>query len=410
MAKKPKAELDLSGNSIDAIAAKLNKKYGANTLITADKAEGLITRHISTGVHALDFALGGGFVKNRVTEIRGGFSSLKSTVCLCTVRNFLAESKDGLVLYVDAEHTFDPNYLDLLGIPKDRLLVVNPDSGEQAVDVLDEVLSIADKDTLSIVDSIAALVPTAELEASMEQMSMGAQARLVNKFLRKANSRIKRSMYDMDAPSATILCINQLREKIGVMFGNPETTPGGKGKDFFFSTILRLNSTPSCALKEKVVQNGEERMIRFGQTVNFSVLKNKVGGSQYEEGEFEYYIKPYKGHEPYTFNNIETLVRFGVFYGLIEFTGNTYRYLNVCSKKQSDFANKIEQQPKMCAALYGNVLEAIVESEQEFITSKEAEQKFDSAEAEEEVVAEEMAEEVETPKPAKPAKKRFSFK
>ena len=386
MAKKPVTKLDLSG-SIEAIRAKLNDKYGANTIVSAEQASGMTVKHISTGVHELDLVLGGGLPQNRIIEFRGGFSSLKTTIALCAIKNFTLTYDEGLAVFVDAEHSFDPEYLDLLDIPKDRVEVVNPDSGEQACDVLLDYLSITNRDVFCVLDSIAALVPMAEVEASHEQQTMGVQARLVNKLMRTANARLKRSAYDSTAASATLLCLNQLREKIGVMFGNPETTPGGKGKEFYFSVILRVNSTPSSAITEEVTQNGETKTIRFGQVVKYNVLKCKVGGSQYAEGEFEYYIKPYKGHRAYSFNNPSCLFRWAVFYGVIKAgpKGFLYSRYDFLGKKESGYVDRLEaKKPGATKQLFADTLKAAIAYDRN-VTTPDAEETFDAAEEETEV-------------------------
>ncbi len=411
MAKKLPTRIDLEDNSIDAIRAKMCKKYGENTIVSAAKAAGMLIRHISTGVTALDLALGGGIPENRIIEFRGGFSSLKTTIALCLIKNFLALYKNGLAVFVDAEHTFDPSYLIKLGIPQDRVEVANPDSGEQACDICVDYLSIKGRPVLVILDSIAALVPMAEVEGSHEQQTMGVQARLVNKLMRVANARLKRSAYDLKAPKATLVCLNQLREKIGVMFGNPETTPGGKGKDFYFSTVLRVNSTPSGAIKEEVEQHGIKRQIRFGQNVKFQVLKNKTGGSQFEEGEFEYYVKPYKGHPAYSFNNDDHLFRAAVFYGVITASSKGYAYNGFVAKSESDYiARLVKSEKGTFEEVYAATLEAIAQAENVETDTLEATEKFDAAEDD---VAEEIIEVVKPKRGVaivdKKKFKKFSF-
>jgi recombination protein RecA len=413
MAKNPSPKLDLSG-SIESIAAKLSKKYGENTVITASQAQGLTTKFISTGVFELDFALGGGFAENRFTEIRGGFSSLKTTVTLAAFKNFCDKYPDGLGLFDDVEHTYDPKYAQSLGIDPSRLLVSNPDSGEQAVDVMLDFLTIRNRPIFIVLDSIAALTPMAEQQQeSMEQQSMGLQARLVNKMMRLANARVKRSLYDADAPSATIIFLNQLREKIGLVFGNPETTPGGKGKDFYYSVMLRFGSSPSKAIKEEVEQNGVKRKIRFGQLVDFSVLKNKVGGSQYEEGEFEYYVKSYNGYPPYSFNNYDALMRYGVYYGVISQSNGMLRAQGLSAKKEAFFIKKLRENPEAVKSIYEGILQKIADSEKKgaLIDVNSAVEQFESAEevaAEEEAAAEEVIKTAN--KAVKAAKKYLSFK
>lgn len=316
--EKKSARVDLKGLPLGAIIEKLNAHYGANTLALASKALGLHVQFISTGVYAIDFGAGGGIPKNRITEIRGPFSSLKSTICYKTMANFQRMNKRSMVFFQDGEKTFDPVYAQICGCDLARIAIINSDSGEQAIDVLSDLLDIGDVDVLVVVDSIASLVPSAELEASMDQQFQGLHPRLINRMMRILVGGMKRCMYDESAPSLTVLVTNQIREKIGVVYGNPETTPGGRGKDFAYSLMIKVFSSPSDRIMEKVVQHGQERNVRFGQNVKFQVSKNKVSASQFEEGEFEYYVREYKGHPANSFNNEEILFRYGVFYGVIE--------------------------------------------------------------------------------------------
>lgn len=366
MAKEKEAALDLTGCSISAIIAKMNAKYGANTLVLARKAIGLKIEFISTGIYELDAALAGGIPKNRITEIRGPFSSLKTTVIHCTEASFQATHKNGIVFHVDVEKTLDIDYAAKLGCNVDSFVIVNPDSGEQAIDVLNEVLNTG-RDVLVAVDSIAAIVPTAEIEASMDQQYQGIHPRLINRMMRVATAKMKRSLYTRNAASTTIVCANQLREKIGVMWGNPETTPGGRGKDFFYSVMIRMSSSPSDKLMDKVKQHGIERNIQYGQKVKFNVSKNKCGGNQHVEGEFEYYKKPHKHYGAFSFNNDYMLFRHGCFFGIIEARprkdgkGITYIYQDISAKKEHFFIEKLAEDDDARATLYEEIMEKIVQ-------------------------------------------------
>lgn len=209
---------DYSGLSATELVVALNKKYGSNTLVLASEATGIEINHIATGSHALDFALGGGFPQNRIIEIRGPFSSFKSTISLCSTRNFQRKYPDGFGVYIDVEKTFGTKYAAKLGVDLDRLILVNPDSGEQGVNVINDVMKW-EVPLWIVIDSVAALVPSAELDAQMEQQLMGQHARLIARMMRVVTSRMKRNLYSAEAPSTTVLALNQLRQKIGVMFG-----------------------------------------------------------------------------------------------------------------------------------------------------------------------------------------------
>jgi len=359
MAKEKSAGLDLSDMSMDEIINVLNKKYGVNTIIRASDAKGVEIKFISTGAFALDFGLGGGLPENRIIEIRGPFSSFKSTISLYAAKNFLRKYPEGIVIYLDLEKSFDRKYARRIGVDLKRVYIVNNDTGEQAVNVLDDLMQTK-KDTLAILDSVAALIPAAEIVADFEQQHMGLQARLVNKLMRVATARLKRDMYDDDAPSMTLICLNQLRMKIGVMFGNPETTPGGEGKNFFYSTIVRLSSTPSNVISKEETRNGVKHDVKYGQTVTFKISKNKCGGPQYEEGEFIYWYKDYEGNLANSFNNLEALFHYGAFYDVIELDSSVgYTYKSISEKKESRFKERLANNPNAQVSMYREIIEAM---------------------------------------------------
>jgi recombination protein RecA len=360
MKAEKKARLDLSDYSVEEAVAKLNEVYGQNTLIIASQAKAVELKHISTGAYALDLALAGGWPENRIIEVRGPYSSFKSTISLMSLRNFQRKYEDGYGLYIDLEKTFDRIYAEALGVDLDRLVIVNPDSGEQAIDVLNDLMKLS-YPLWAILDSIAALIPSAEIDGDMSQQFMGLQARLVNRAMRVLTARLKRNMYDEDAPSTTVLCLNQLRSKIGVMFGNPETAPGGMGKEFACSILVRLSAS---AAKEAIIQfeeknQGVTKMVRYGQRVDFKVLKNKCGGPQHEEGDFIFYEKPYKGYRRYSINNQEALFRYGAFHGIIELTMRGYSYGGLVAKKKSKFVEKLKANRSVAIQLYTDLLAAM---------------------------------------------------
>lgn len=340
--KKKPAEVKLS---IHERVAMLNEKYGAGTAIVASDIPLKHVVFMSTGSRALDFALGGGFPKNRITEIRGQFSSLKSTLCLQTIANLQMVNKTAVGIYLDVEKTFNANYAEKLGVDNSRLVVLTPDSGEQGVDLVKDVCNW-DVEILTVIDSIAALVPTKEIEDDTEKQNMGLQARLINKLMRVITARMKKSMYSPDVPATSILAINQLRQKIGVMFGDPETTPGGVGKDFFYSVILRLKSTPSMAVKEKMKVGKVEHERIVAQNVGYKILKNKCCGTQYEEGEFTFHRRKVGEHPALSFDNIEPLFRYGLVYDVIKFENDCYTVDldsgdTVSYKRDGDFKNAL---------------------------------------------------------------------
>lgn len=317
MAKKTIEKVDIKGLPIEAVVEALCKKYGANTLALASRARGLKLRLLSTGVYALDIALGGGVPENRITEIFGSPSALKSTVTMNLIASFQRRYPEGQAYLEDGEESFDPAYSELCGVDNDRLGLINGDSGEQAIDVISNVID-NNVPVLVVIDSIASLVPLAELECSAEQQHQGLHPRLIGKLMRILTRSIKRNLYDEDAATTTVVATNQTREKTGVIYGNPEFTPGGKAKDFYFSVRMKFLSSKSDSIMETVTANGVERSRRMGQKVRFEINKNKVASTQFEDGEFNYFIRPYKGHRPFSFDNEEVLFKYGVFFGLIK--------------------------------------------------------------------------------------------
>lgn len=316
MAKEVRPRLALSGLKAQAIVEQFNKRYGVNTLIRASKAVGLKIRFIATGVAAVDFGLGGGIPKNRISEIRGPYSAGKSTLAYTSMAEFQREDPNNLCAMIDLERAYDPAYAGFRGVDNDRVLLVSADSGEQAVDVINDLTGVS-VNLFIVGDSLAALTPSAEIEGSMDDQFMGLQARLVNRAMRVATARMKASMYDDRAASTTVLWLNQLREKIGVMFGNPETTPGGKGKDFAYSMRMRISAPPSKRIVKDVEKNGVTRKIHYGSVHEVTIDKNKCTASQFDEATFESYRRPYKHYGAGEFDNDSAIYRMARFYGIL---------------------------------------------------------------------------------------------
>lgn len=350
MAKKESSVLNLGSLSIDAALEALNKKYGANTVVVASKSRDVI-RKIPTGIAALDIALAGGLPSGRFIEFNGPFSSFKSTVGLVTSASFLRREPKGLVPYIDLEHSFDAEYAKKLGVDVSRVLIINPDSGEQAINLLNDVVTL-NCPLFGILDSLAALVPSIEIESDVEQSSMGVRARLVNRMMAVLTARMKRDMYDEEAPRCTLLILNQLREKLNVMFGSPETTPGGRGKDFAYSVIVRLSVQNSKAIYKTFENNTVKREIQVGHTVGFKVVKNKCGGPQHEEGTFVYYGRDFENQKAFTFNNAETLFEYGCFLDVIEFVPKVgFRYEVLKAPNEKKFIAALQKNKQLQLAL-----------------------------------------------------------
>ena len=236
---------------------KIEKDFGKGSIMKLGEKTCVSVEAIPTGALALDVALGiGGIPRGRIIEIYGPESSGKTTLAQHIVAE--CQKKGGIAAFVDAEHALDPEYARNLGVNIDELLISQPDTGEQALDITEELVRSGAVDII-VVDSVAALVPKAEIEGSMEDQQMGLQARLMSKALRKLTGIIGKT-------NTTVIFINQLRQKIGVMYGNPETTTGGNALKYYASVRMEIKRV------EGLKGDGED----VGNHVRVRILKNKV--------------------------------------------------------------------------------------------------------------------------------------
>ena len=253
--------------AIEAALAQIDKQFGKGSIMRLGSRETIDVPAIPTGAISLDAALGvGGLPRGRVIEIFGPESSGKTTLSLHVIAE--AQRRGGMAAFIDAEHALDAVYAGKLGVDIDNLLVSQPDSGEQALEIAEVLIRSGAVDVL-VVDSVAALVPRAELEGEMGDAQMGLQARLMSQALRKLTAIVAKS-------KTSLIFINQLREKIGVMFGNPETTTGGRALKFYAS--MRLDIRRIASLKEGDVVIGSRAKVK--------VVKNKVA-APFREAEFD---------------------------------------------------------------------------------------------------------------------------
>jgi recombination protein RecA len=244
-------------NALEETLRAIEKQYGKGSIMKLGDRATVDIDAISSGSLSIDMALGvGGYPKGRIIEIYGPESSGKTTLALHAIAE--VQKRGGKAAFIDAENAIDPMYAKNLGVMIDDLILSQPDSGEQALEIT-EMLIKSEAFDLIVVDSVAALVPQAELDGEMSDAHVGLQARLMSKAMRKLSGHMNRS-------STTVIFINQLREKIGIMFGNPETTPGGKALKFYAS--IRIDVRKSEAIKQ-----GTEIQ---GNKVNVKVVKNKV--------------------------------------------------------------------------------------------------------------------------------------
>ena len=257
MVKKEVQKESKKPSTVDLTVKAIQEKYGEGSIMRLGEVKHVNVDVIPTGSVSLDLALGvGGVPRGRIIEIYGPESSGKTTLCLHIVSE--AQKRGGVAAYVDAEHALDPEYAKKIGVKIDQLLISQPDTGEQALDIVEALVKSAGVDVV-IVDSVAALTPRVEIEGEMDQQHMGLQARLMSHALRKLTAIVAKS-------NTTVIFINQLRMKIGVMFGNPETTPGGMALKFYSSVRLEIRRAAQIQAAEKII----------GNRVKVKVVKNKV--------------------------------------------------------------------------------------------------------------------------------------
>lgn len=259
-AKEKEATVDINEEKNKALhlaIEKIEKDFGKGSIMKLGDRPSVSMESIPTGALSLDIALGiGGVPRGRVIEIYGPESSGKTTLAQHIVAE--CQKKGGIAAFIDAEHALDPEYAKNLGVNVDELLISQPDTGEQALEITEELVRSSAVDVI-VVDSVAALVPKEEIEGAMEDKQMGLQARLMSKALRKLTSIVGKT-------NTTVIFINQLRQKIGVMYGNPETTTGGNALKYYASVRLDIRRTETLKKDDK----------EYGNHVRVKVVKNKV--------------------------------------------------------------------------------------------------------------------------------------
>ena len=323
--------------ALSAALSQIDKQFGKGSVMRLGDHPRQQIPAISTGSLGLDIALGiGGLPKGRIVEIYGPESSGKTTLTLQVIAE--AQKKGDTCAFIDAEHALDPQYAEKLGCNVDDLLVSQPDTGEQALEIADMLVRSGAVDVI-IVDSVAALTPKAEIEGEMGDSHMGLQARLMSQALRKLTGNVK-------SANCLVVFINQIRMKIGVMFGNPETTTGGNALKFYSSVRLDIRRTGA-------IKNGDEVV---GSETRVKVVKNKVS-PPFKQAEFQIMY----GQGIYRMGEILDL---GVKEGLMEKSGAWYSYEgNKIGQGKANAAKFLEENPEIAQKVEGQIRERLLDLE-----------------------------------------------
>ncbi len=335
MAKDPR---DARKAALEKAMGELQKRYGEGTIMRLGEAHHLTVDVIPTGSLSLDLALGvGGIPRGRVTEIYGPESSGKTTICQHIVAE--AQRMGGICAFVDMEHALDPRYAAACGVDIDNLLISQPDTGEQALEIVETLVRSGAVDVI-VIDSVAALVPRAEIEGDMGDAHMGLMARLMSQALRKLSGAIKQT-------NTAVIFTNQLRQKIGVMFGNPETTTGGQALKFYASVRLDVRRIQSIKVGSEVI----------GNRTRVRVVKNKVA-PPFQTAEFD--IMYNEG-----ISKVGDLIDLGTELDIITKRGSFYSYGDLRLAQGRENAKEfLRQNPDLMAEIEARIRQAVMGEEE----------------------------------------------
>lgn len=337
MAGKKTKEGNDKVKNLESVVSEIKTKFGEGAIMKLGDAKRVDVDVIPTGSLSLDLALGvGGMPRGRVVEVYGPESSGKTTIALHVVAQ--AQKKGGLVAFVDAEHALDPEYARKIGVKIDDLLISQPDTGEQALDIVETLVRSKSVDVV-VVDSVAALTPRAEIEGEMGQHQVASQARLMSQALRKLTSVIAKT-------NTVVIFINQIRMKIGVMFGNPEDTPGGKALKFFSSVRLEVRRSAQIKQGENII----------GNRVKAKVVKNKVA-APFKTAEFDIMY-----NQGISFEG--DVINLGLKYGLVKKAGSWLQYEGEKLGQGMEASKKfLKENPKIVKEIVGGVKEKVKEEQ-----------------------------------------------
>lgn len=328
MARKSGNDNEPNKKGLSTTIAELQKQFGAGSVIRMGDAPREHIQVISTGVPSIDIALGrGGFPKGRIIEIYGPESSGKTTLALNVVAQ--AQKEGGVAAFVDAEHALDPDYAEALGVNVEDLILSQPDDGEQALEITNRLVQSGEV-AIVVVDSVAALTPRSEIEGEMGDANVGKQARLMSQALRKLTANVQKT-------GTTLIFINQLREKIGVMFGSPETTTGGKALKFYASVRVDIRAFSQVKQGEEVV----------GNKTRVKIVKNKVA-------------RPFRQTEVETrygvgFLRANSLIESAKEFGFVEKSGGWLKYQDK-PYRAADLEDFLTENPEEFDSLYAQVM------------------------------------------------------
>lgn len=337
--------------ALKSALSQIEKQFGKGSVMRmGDTSQILPIEAISTGSLSLDVALGiGGLPRGRVVEIYGPESSGKTTLTLQVIAE--CQKKGGVAAFIDAEHALDPVYAQKLGVKVDDLLVSQPDTGEQALEIADMLVRSSAVDVV-VIDSVAALTPKAEIEGEMGDQHMGLQARLMSQALRKLTANIKRS-------NTLVIFINQIRMKIGVMFGNPETTTGGNALKFYASVRLDIRRTGAIKKGDEVI----------GSETRVKVVKNKVA-PPFRQADFEIFYGE-------GISRLGEIIELGVQHGIVDKAGAWYTYNGErIGQGKENTRTYLKERPEVAQAIEAKIREQMI-SQLPVGTKAEAEEMAD---------------------------------